>query len=78
MDPKKQSTWLLDDLVGSLGKPDASNKFPLYIDEKEVDDDMHMPQPDDDVRLKATFKGDLCCQLTRWSDHCLCLYFYQS
>ena len=56
MDPEKQSTWLPDDLVGSLSKPDASNKFPLYIGEKEIDDDMHMPQPDDDVRLKATFK----------------------
>ena len=56
MDPEKKSAWLLDDLIGALGKPDAGTKFPLYIDEKEVDDDMHMPYPDDDVRLKPTLK----------------------
>ena len=56
MDPEKKSAWLLDDLIGALGKPDAGSKFPLYIDEKEVDDDMHMPYPDDDVRLKPTLK----------------------
>ena len=56
MDPEKKSAWLLDDLTGALGKPDAGTKFPLYIDEKEVDDDMHMPYPDDDVRLKPTLK----------------------
>ena len=56
MDPEKKSAWLLDDLIGALGKPDAGTKFPLYIDEKEVDDDMHMPYPEDDVRLKPTLK----------------------
>ena len=56
MDPEKKSAWLLDDLTGALGKPDAGTKFPLYLDEKEVDDDMHMPYPDDDVRLKPTLK----------------------
>ena len=42
MDLEKQGAWLPDDLVGSLGKPDASNKFPLYIEEELFDDDMHM------------------------------------
>ena len=56
MDPEKKSAWLLDDLIGALGKPNEGSKFPLYLDEKEIDDDMHMPYPDDDVRLKPTFK----------------------
>ena len=56
MDPEKKSAWLLDDLIGALGKPNEGSKFPLYLDEKEIDDDMHMPYPDDDVHLKPTFK----------------------
>lgn len=39
-----------------LGAPD--NAFPLITDEKEDDDDLHMPQWDDDIRLKP-----------RWKDH---------
>ena len=54
--PKDKSAWYLDDLIGALGKPDAGSKFALYIDEKEVDDDMHMPYADDDLRLKPTLK----------------------
>lgn len=46
----------MDDLIGALGKPDAGSKFPLYVDEKEVDDNMHTPYPDDGVRLKPTLK----------------------
>lgn len=56
MDPEKKSAWFLDDLIGALGKPDAGSKFPLYVDEKEVDDNMHTPYPDDGVRLKPTLK----------------------
>ena len=55
-DPGKNSAWFLDDLTGALGKADAGTKFSLYVDEKEVDDDMHMPYPEDDARLKPTLK----------------------
>ena len=52
VDPEKRSSWFLDDRIGAPGTADAGYNFPLYLDEKELDDDMHMPQPDDDVRLK--------------------------
>lgn len=52
VDPEKRSSWLLDDRIGAPGTADAGYTFPLYLDEKEVDDDFHMPHPDDDQRLK--------------------------
>ena len=64
-DPEKRSSWLLDDTIGLPGTAEAG--YPLYMDEKEADDDMHMPQPDDDERLKPTtrqlFARDRLCSL---------------
>ncbi|WPG97653.1 Hypothetical protein R9X50_00043300 [Acrodontium crateriforme] len=51
-DPEKATFFpYMDD---RLGAPDYS--FPLFTDEKEDDDDMHMPQWDDDIKLKPKFK----------------------
>nr|POE94453.1 beta-glucan synthesis-associated protein kre6 [Quercus suber] len=51
-DPEKADFFpYLDD---RLGAPDYA--FPLFTDQKEDDDDMHMPQWDDDVKLKPKFK----------------------
>lgn len=54
VDPEKHDSWLLDDRIGAPSTANAGYKFPLYMDEKEIDDDMHMPQPDDDARFKPT------------------------
>ena len=53
-DPEKAAffPWIDD----RLGAPEYA--FPLYSDEKEPDDDMHMPQWDDDIKMKP-----------RWKDH---------
>lgn len=51
----------LDDRLGAPA-PDAEMEgynFPLYWDEKEPDDDMHLPMIDDDQRLKATWRDHL-------------------
>nr|POE85373.1 beta-glucan synthesis-associated protein kre6 [Quercus suber] len=51
-DPEKAAFFpYLDD---RLGAPEYA--FPLFTDQKEDDDDMHMPQWDDDVKLKPKFK----------------------
>lgn len=58
-DPEKSFFPYLDD---RLGAPDAERQgygFPLYWDEKEQDDDMHMPMIDDDEKLKATWRDHL-------------------
>ncbi|KAK5113683.1 hypothetical protein LTR62_003310 [Meristemomyces frigidus] len=54
-DPEKAGTFFpyMDD---RLGAPEYA--FPLYSDEKEDDDDLHMPQWDDDKKLKP-----------KWQDH---------
>lgn len=55
-DPEKMFFPYLDD---RLGAPDAERQgltFPLYWDEKELDDDMHMPMVDDDTKLKASLR----------------------
>ena len=50
-DPEKAAFFpFLDD---RLGAPEYA--FPLYSDQKEEDDDLHMPQWDDDVKLKPKF-----------------------
>jgi len=54
-DPEKAPSWLLDDRLGAPFTTDAG-KFPMYTDEKEMDDDLHMPYPDDDVRLKPKLR----------------------
>ncbi|TKA78917.1 hypothetical protein B0A55_03912 [Friedmanniomyces simplex] len=47
-DPEKAGFFpFMDD---RLGAPDYA--FPLYSDQKEEDDDLHMPQWDDDIKLK--------------------------
>ena len=56
VDPEKRSSWLLDDRIGAPGTAHAGYTFPLYIDEKETDDDFHMPQPDDDKRLRPKLR----------------------
>lgn len=51
-DPEKAGFFpYMDD---RLGAPEYA--FPLFSDQKEDDDDLHMPQWDDDVKLKANFK----------------------
>ena len=51
-DPEKAAFFpYLDD---RLGAPEYA--FPLYSDEKEDDDDLHMPAWDDDQKLKPAFK----------------------
>ncbi|KAK1092071.1 beta-glucan synthesis-associated protein [Friedmanniomyces endolithicus] len=51
-DPEKAGFFpFMDD---RLGAPDYA--FPLYSDQKEEDDDLHMPQWDDDVKLKPTVR----------------------
>ena len=56
MDPEKSFFPYLDD---RLGAPDAANQgytFPMYWDEKEEDDELHLPMIDDDKKLKPTVK----------------------
>ncbi|KAK1071302.1 beta-glucan synthesis-associated protein [Friedmanniomyces endolithicus] len=51
-DPEKAGFFpFMDD---RLGAPDYA--FPLYSDQKEEDDELHMPQWDDDVKLKPTVR----------------------
>jgi len=57
MDPEKAFFPYLDDRLGAPGAETQYN-FPLYWDDKEADDDMHMPMVDDDEKLKP-----------RWRDH---------
>ena len=56
VDAEKRSSWLLDDRIGAPGTADAGYTFPLYLDEKELDDEAHMPYPDDDKRLKPRLR----------------------
>lgn len=41
----------LDDRLANAGM--GKYKFPMYVEEVEDDDDMHMPMADDDIRYKA-------------------------
>lgn len=51
-DPEKAAFFpYMDDRLGA-----PISQFPLYTDAVEDDDDMHMPQWDDDIRLKASWK----------------------
>ena len=56
IDPEKRSSWLLDDRIGAPGTANAGYTFPLYPDEKEPDDDVHMPHPDDDKRMRPKLR----------------------
>lgn len=66
-DPEKTTSWLLDDRIGSPNPTYYGQKFVLYPDEKEADDDMHTPYPDDDVmlqpRLRDYFRRTRLCSL---------------
>ena len=56
-DPEKGPSWFLDDrLATATFAGDGNHNFPLYIDEKEQDDDIHNPQPGDDLNLKPKLK----------------------
>lgn len=51
-DPEKIGFFpFMDDRLGA-----PTYDFPLFSDQREDDDDMHMPQWDDDIRLKPKFK----------------------
>ena len=58
-DPEKMSSWLMDDRIGAPHPGHHDQKFILYIDEKEADDDMHTPYADDDVVLKPKLRDYL-------------------
>ena len=53
-DLEKNPSWLLDDRIGAPYSTDGS--LPLFSDEKEDDDDMHMPNADDEKQLKPHWK----------------------
>ncbi|KAF2004615.1 glycoside hydrolase family 16 protein [Amniculicola lignicola CBS 123094] len=56
-DPEKNA-FLVDDRLGAPYNERDFLSWPLASDAAEDDDDMHMPQPDDDIRYKA-----------HWRDH---------
>lgn len=58
MDPEKMFFPYLDDRLGAPGAESQYN-FPLYWDEKEGDDDMHLPMIDDDKKLKPKWKDHM-------------------
>ena len=67
-DPEKMSYWLIDDRIGAPNPAHYDQKFVLYIGEKEADDDMHTPYPEDDVMLKPKMRdyfrrGQVCSLL---------------
>ncbi len=53
--PQHDLTFL-DDRFGAPGTAECGYNFPIYINEKEDDDDLHMPYPDDDIRFKPKLK----------------------
>ncbi|KAF2154164.1 glycoside hydrolase family 16 protein [Myriangium duriaei CBS 260.36] len=56
LDPEKSFFPYLDDRLGAPGTDSAGYTFPMMWDEKEDDDDMHMPMVDDDIKLKPRWK----------------------
>ncbi|KAG8626570.1 hypothetical protein KVT40_005515 [Elsinoe batatas] len=59
MNNEKSFFPYLDDRLGAPGADQAGYTFPMMWDEKEDDDDMHMPMVDDDIRLKPRWKDRL-------------------
>ncbi|MCJ1370381.1 hypothetical protein MMC20_001594 [Loxospora ochrophaea] len=63
-DSEKNNSAYLDDRLGAAG---YGLTFPLYLDDKELDDDMHTPHPDDDTRMKPSardfFAREQLCSL---------------
>ena len=55
----------LDDRIGAPSLAEHGYNFPMYSNEKENDDEMHIPSAEDDIRLRPTLrdylvKGQLC------------------
>lgn len=55
-DPEKAFFPYLDDRLGAPGAENQGYNFPLYWDEKEDDDDMHLPMADDNIKFKPRLK----------------------
>lgn len=51
VDAEKCASWLLNDRIGAPDVIDNGNLL-LYTDEKESDDDIHNPQPNEEDQLK--------------------------
>ncbi|KAH6629628.1 beta-glucan synthesis-associated [Boeremia exigua] len=56
LNESEKDVSLIDDRLSALYEEKGMSTWPLIGDEAEPDDDMHMPQPDDDIRFKAKFK----------------------
>jgi len=54
-DSEKGSSWLLDDRLGAPFFTDTN--FLRYTDEKELDDDLHNPQPNEEEMLKPRMRN---------------------
>ncbi|KAJ4330480.1 beta-glucan synthesis-associated protein [Didymella glomerata] len=54
-DSEKNASLIDDRLVAPYDEKGTAT-WPLIGDEAEPDDDMHMPQPDDDIKFKTPFK----------------------
>ncbi|KAJ4989663.1 hypothetical protein SVAN01_04880 [Stagonosporopsis vannaccii] len=52
----EKNASLIDDRLAAPYEEKGMASWPLMGDEAEPDDDMHMPQPDDDIRYKAKLK----------------------
>lgn len=52
----EKNVSLIDDRLAAPYEEKGMATWPLIGDEAELDDDMHMPQPDDDIRYKVTWK----------------------
>lgn len=55
-DAEKSAILLVDDRLAAPWDFDGMLSWPLFGDEKEPDDDMHMPLPDDDQRFKISLR----------------------
>ncbi|KAI9830908.1 MAG: hypothetical protein M1819_005290 [Sarea resinae] len=58
-DPEKEFSPFIDDRINAPSTFSAGYTFPMFIDEKELDDDMHMPMPDDDVVYRPKLRDYL-------------------
>lgn len=54
-DPEKNVS-LIDDRLSAPYDEKSMASWPLIGDEDELDDEMHMPRPDDDIRYRTKFK----------------------
>ena len=63
---EKMFSPFLDDRIGAPSTADYGYGFPMYTDEKELDDDMHTPYPDDDIQFKPKM-SDFLGRRQLWS-----------